>query len=174
MRKEGPEPNEVTYSHVLGACARGGQIRVAFSLLDEVRRCRVQPVTAAAAVGPSLYCPLLRACADAGNHARTKSIVDMMREDSLEITTKIMNLYLLSLARNGLHDRALLVLGSMMTIDDDDAPSRRRPDVVLCNTVLVKWLGSIGRVMTGDEHMVTALEERRAEAGPPLFSLGGV
>ena len=136
MRKEGPEPNEVTYSHVLGACAKGGQIHVAFSLLDEVRRCRIQPVTAAAAAGPSLYLPLLRACADAGDHARTKSIVDMMREDSLEITTEIMNSYLLSLARNGLHDRASSVLGSMMTIDDDDAPSRRRPDVVSCNTVL--------------------------------------
>jgi hypothetical protein len=38
----------------------------------------------------------------------------------------------------------------------------------------VKWLGSIGRGMTWDEHMAAALEERRAQAGPPLFSLGGV
>jgi hypothetical protein len=174
MRKEGPEPNEVTYSHVLGACARGGQICVTFSLLDEVRRCRVQPITAAAAAGPSLYLPLLRACADVGDHVRTKSIVDMMREDLLEITTEIMNLYLLSLARNSLHDRASSVLSSMMTIDDDDAPSRRRPNVVSCNTVLVKWLGSIRRGMTWDKHMAAALEERRAQAGHPLFSLGGV
>ena len=38
----------------------------------------------------------------------------------------------------------------------------------------VKWLGSIGRGMTWDEHMAAALEERRAQLGPPLFSLGGV
>ncbi len=35
-----------------------------------------------------------------------------------------------------------------------------------------KWLGEIGRGMTWDEHMVVAVEESRAELGPPLFVLG--
>ncbi len=35
-----------------------------------------------------------------------------------------------------------------------------------------KWLEEIGRGMTWDEHMVAAVEELRAELGPPLFALG--
>ncbi len=34
----------------------------------------------------------------------------------------------------------------------------------------VKWIGSIGRGMTWDEHMAAALVER-AQTGPPLFSM---
>ncbi len=35
-----------------------------------------------------------------------------------------------------------------------------------------KWLVEIGRGMTWDAHMVAAVEELRAEFGPPLFALG--
>ena len=35
-----------------------------------------------------------------------------------------------------------------------------------------KWLGEIGRGMTWGKHMVAAVDELRAELGPPLFALG--
>ncbi|KAL3789598.1 hypothetical protein ACHAW5_006528 [Stephanodiscus triporus] len=152
MRRAGPEPNEMTYSHVIGACASGGQSNVAFSLLDEVRRsCRLRDDgdgdgdgVRPPAITAGLYLPLLRACADSGDHARVGSIVDMMREDSLAVSTEIINSYLLSLARGGLHARASSVLDGMIADGPSSSSSssttalpRCRPDVVSYNTVLL-------------------------------------
>jgi pentatricopeptide repeat protein len=156
MIQHGPEPNEQTYAHVLGACATAGQIHVAFSLLDSVLHGNgdgsssssssnkvIRPITA------QLCLPLLKAFANAGDNARAKLIINMMNDNPLmtnnstiattpsAITTEMMNLYLLSLARNNdIHHNhpmeALVVLKGMIT----NGPS---PDIVSYNTVLLVY-----------------------------------
>ena len=149
MRRLGPEPDEVTYSHVLAACSAGGQTNVAFSLIDEIRgsrdirsrrrSSRHPSPSDECGVGPSsgLYLPLLRVCANAGQHARVRSIIDMMEKDGLGITTGVMNSYLLSLAKNGLSGRASSVLDSIIPNERDSSSSSFSPDIISYNTVLM-------------------------------------
>eukprot|EP00571_Detonula_confervacea_P002929 CAMPEP_0172331866 /NCGR_PEP_ID=MMETSP1058-20130122/62143_1 /TAXON_ID=83371 /ORGANISM="Detonula confervacea, Strain CCMP 353" /LENGTH=1150 /DNA_ID=CAMNT_0013049141 /DNA_START=107 /DNA_END=3556 /DNA_ORIENTATION=+ len=124
MRRSGPQPNEQTYSMILQACAEHGQMKVATSLLDEIRQSPTITPTA------KLYLPLLKVCARYGHSKMAWSLINIMKDDSLEMTTEIMNLYLAALAKNKLHLRALGVLQEM--IADPSLP----PDIVTFNTVL--------------------------------------
>jgi len=97
MIQHGPEPNEQTYSYVLGACATAGQMNVAFSLLDSLlhgggggggddgdgrsTKKVIRPIT------PELCLPLLKAFANAGDSTRAKLIISMMNENNSVMTT---------------------------------------------------------------------------------------
>ena len=125
IRKAGPQPNEQTYAFVIQACAESKQVKVALSIVDEMRQsCTIAPTT-------KLYIPLLKVCAKSGDSATADSLINIMKEDGLEITTEILNIYLSSLAKSKLHLRALGVLQEMMT-----ESSLTPPDIYTFNTVL--------------------------------------
>ncbi|KAL3759066.1 hypothetical protein ACHAWU_008675 [Discostella pseudostelligera] len=129
MRRSGPQPNEETYSMILQSCAVHGQMKVAFSLLDEIRKSSSTPMTT------GFYLPLLKVCAKAGDHLKARLIIDMMENDNASaMTTEIMNLYLLSLAKHkDMQTHAMEVLQKMI-----DGPSTLvpPPDIVSFNNVL--------------------------------------
>ena len=101
MRRYGPEPNEETYAMVLQACADCTQVKVALSLLDEIRQSGSITLT------PKLYIPLLKVCAKSGDSKTADLIVTLMKNDGLQLTTEILNIYLSSLAKSGFHLQAL-------------------------------------------------------------------
>mmetsp|Transcript_3235 Transcript_3235/g.5931 ORF Transcript_3235/g.5931 Transcript_3235/m.5931 type:complete len:1086 (-) Transcript_3235:468-3725(-) len=124
MRRSGPQPNEQTYSLILQSCAEHGQMKVAMSLLDEIRQ--------SPAITPTekLYLPLLKVCAKFGHFKTAWSLINIMKDDSLELTTGTMNLYLSALAKGAMHMRALGILQDMI------ADPLLNPDIVTFNTVL--------------------------------------
>lgn len=126
MKRHGPQPNEQSFSYVLQSCAGSGQLKVALSLLDEVRQSSSMETT------PKLYLPLLKVCAKAGHSDIVWSLINTMKEDSIQITTMHMNLYLQSLAKAGLHIKALGVLRGMIQQSDP----MQLPDLISFNTVL--------------------------------------
>ena len=124
MRRFGPAPNEQTFSSVLHACAEYGQVKVALSLLEELRQSSIIRLT------PSLYLPLLKACANVGNANTAHLLINNMKHDSLKLTTEHMNLYLLSLAKCKMQIRAVCVLREMIESQES------QPDLITLNTVL--------------------------------------
>ena len=125
IREAGPQPNEQTYALVIQACAESKQVKVAMSIVDEMRQsCTIEPST-------KLYIPILKVCAKSGDSATADSLINIMEEDGLEITTEILNIYLSSLAKSKLHLRALGILQEMMT-----ESSLTPPDIYTFNTVL--------------------------------------
>ena len=127
MRRYGPQPNEETYAMVLQACADCTQMKVALSLLEEIRQSgSITPTS-------KLYVPLLKVCAKSGDSKTADLIVTLMKDDGLQLTTEILNIYLLSLAKAGLHQRALGILHQMIEdLEDPFTP----PDIYTFNTVL--------------------------------------
>ena len=126
MKRQGPQPNEQSYSYVLQSCAGSGQLKVALSLLDEVRESSNAEIT------QKLYIPLLKACAYSGNSDVVWSLIGTMKTDSIQISTMHLNLYLQSLAKAGLHIKALGVLRGMI----DGSDPMQFPDLFSFNTVL--------------------------------------
>lgn len=126
MKRHGPQPNEQSFSYVVQSCAGCGQLKVALSLLEEVRQSASMETT------PKLYLPLLKVCAKAGNSDVVWSLINTMKDDSIQITTMHMNLYLQSLAKAGLQIKALGVLHRMIQQSDP----MQVPDLISFNTVL--------------------------------------
>ncbi|KAL9179337.1 hypothetical protein ACHAXT_008627 [Thalassiosira profunda] len=124
MRRNGPQPNEQTYASVLQACAEHNQMKIALSLIDEIRQSPEMNATG------RLYIPLLKVCAKRGDSETASRLIAIMKEGSIDVTTETMNLLLASLAKNKLHLRALGILQEMIL---DGATV---PDVVTFNTVL--------------------------------------
>ena len=125
MRRYGPQPNEETYAMVLQACADCTQMKVALSLLEEIRQSgSITPTS-------KLYVPLLKVCAKSEDSKTADLIVTLMKDDGLQLTTEILNIYLSSLAKAGFHLRALGILQHDM-IEDPLTP----PDIYSFNTVL--------------------------------------
>jgi len=125
MRRYGPQPNEETYAMVLQACADCAQMKVAISLLEEIRQ------SGSIAPTSKLYIPLLKVCAKSGDSKTADLIITLMKDDGLQLTTEILNIYLSSLAKSGFHLRALGKLNQM--IED---PQLTPPDIYTFNTVL--------------------------------------
>ncbi len=125
MKRQGPQPNEQSYSYVLQSCAGSGQIKVALSLLDEVRQSSMETTQ-------KLYLPLLKVSARDGHSDLVWSLINTMKDDSIQITTMHLNLYLQSLAKAGLHIKALGVLRGMIQQSDE----MQLPDLISFNTVL--------------------------------------
>lgn len=123
MKRQGPQPNEQSYSYVLQSCAASGQLKVALSLLEEVRQSSNVETTS------KLYLPLLNVCAQAGHSDIVWKLINTMKDDSLQIITMHLNIYLLSLAKSGLQIKALGVLRGMLQEGPD-------PDLISFNTVL--------------------------------------
>jgi len=124
MRRHGPQPNEETYAMVLQACADCTQVKVALSLLEEIRQSgSINPT-------PKLYIPLLKVCAKSEDSKTADLIITLMKDDGLQLTTEILNIYLSSLAKDGLI-RALGILNDMI-----ENPSLTPPDIYTFNTVL--------------------------------------
>jgi len=126
MKRHGPQPNEQSFSYVLQSCAGSGQLKVALSLLDEVRQSSSMEMTS------KLYLPLLKVCAKAGHSDVLWSLINTMKDDCIQITTMQLNLYLQSLAKAGLHIKALGVLRGMIKQSDP----MQLPDLISFNTVL--------------------------------------
>lgn len=127
MKRLGPQPNEQSFSYVLQSCAMSGQLKVALSLLEEVRQSSNMETT------PKLYLPLLKVCANAGLSDLVWSLINTMKDDSLQITTLHMNLYLNALAKAGLQKKALEVLHGMIQQSDP----MQLPDLISFNTALL-------------------------------------
>eukprot|EP00986_Skeletonema_menzelii_P012920 scaffold7298_cov150-Skeletonema_menzelii.AAC.20 len=125
MKRQGPQPNEQSFSYVLQSCAGSGQVKVALSLLDEVRQSSLETT-------PKLYLPLLKVAAKDGHSDLVWSLINTMKGDSIQITTMHLNLYLQSLAKAGLHIKALGVLRGMIQQSDP----MQLPDLISFNTVL--------------------------------------
>jgi len=125
MRRYGPQPNEETFAMVLQACADCTQMKVALSLLEEIRQ------SGSITPNSKLYVPLLKVCAKSEDSKTADLIVTLMKDDGLQLTTEILNIYLSSLAKDGLHLRALGILQHDM-IENPLTP----PDIYTFNTVL--------------------------------------
>lgn len=128
MKKLGPTPNEDSYALAIQACAHQGQVRVACSLLDEIRQARNCHIT------ERLYIPLLKALALKGDIGVVESILDSMREDSVAVTTQHMNLYLSTISNGRNSTLALEVLEELVEKQADDPLVS--PDIYSFNTVL--------------------------------------
>jgi pentatricopeptide repeat domain-containing protein 1 len=126
MKRHGPQPNEQSFSYVVQSCAGSGQLKVALSLLEEVRQLASMETT------PKLYLPILKVCAKAGHSDVVLSLINKMQDDSIQITTMHMNLYLQSLSKAGLQIKALGVLRGMIQESDP----MQVPDLISFNTVL--------------------------------------
>lgn len=129
MRRQGPIPNEQTYTAVFHAMADSGKIKVAISLLDELRKSSLVDISS------KLFLPLLKACAKASSANMAQTMLKYMKEDSLEITTEHMNLFLLALANCKMNVRALGVLKEMIHSQKEDPLAG--PNLVTLNTVLL-------------------------------------
>ncbi len=165
MRRSGPQPNEETYSMILQACAVHGQMKVAFSLLDEIRTSSRTPMTT------EFYLPLLKACAKLGDHTKAKLIIDMMQtNDSFDMTTEIMNLYLLSLAKDPkMHSRAMVVLEEMI---DGQSSLSPLPDIVSFNNVLAAYANA--RDYDGAQSLLDQMKYGSFDVSPDVVSYNTV
>ena len=145
IRRHGPQPNEQTFGMVIQACADNSQMKIALSLLDEIRQLgNITPTL-------KLYIPLLKVCARSGDSKTATSFITIIKDDGLELTTEIMNIYLSSLAKGKEHMRALGILQDM--ISNPTTP----PDIYSFNTVIS------GCAKNGDYDAAYALLEEMRE-----------
>ena len=128
MKKLGHTPNEDSYALAMQACAHQGQVRVACSLLDEIRQANNFDVT------ERLYIPLLKALALKGDIGVVESILNLMREDCVAVTTQHMNLYLSTISNGRNSTLALQVLEELVEKQSDNPALS--PDIYTFNTVL--------------------------------------
>ena len=114
MQKEGIERNEQTFASIIHVCAKNGQVRVAVSLLDEMKR------------NPSLGKPtqkvwgaVLRACANCGDFKKALQLLNEMRSNGIQANVLHYNSVLAALAKAGESDLALDLLNAMQNKTDD-------------------------------------------------------
>lgn len=151
MRREGIQPNQQTYGSLLQACAKSGQVKVAFSLFDEMKNTPNMDVS-----NVKVWGAILRACSATGEWEKAIELVLEMREKRVPINVIHMNAVLASFAKEGFDTEALIVLNAMQngysvialeellpshsTMNDDKTNgSLPSPDLVSVNTVLAAF-----------------------------------
>jgi pentatricopeptide repeat protein len=159
MPRRGIQPNEQTYACLLHACANAGQHRVAFTILDEMRR------NAGNILGVSndVWGAILRSCATAGDGKMAMGIVKEMLQSRLYPTTTECNSVLAALAREGSKATAMELMEHMQSgtvpsffgMDLSDTIQVHAPiDLVSVNTVLKAYANS------GDYEGATSIFDR--------------
>ena len=108
MPKQGIQPNQQTYASLLQACAKSGQVKVAFSLFDEM-----QNTPGMDKPSPKVWGAVLRACSIAGNWEKAMKLILDMSEKGVLISIIHMNSVLASLAKAGNDKIALDILNAM-------------------------------------------------------------
>lgn len=151
MPKNGIKPNQQTYASLLQACAKSGQVKVAFSLFDEMKNTSGVDKPAAKVWGA-----VLRACSIAGEYEKAIKFILDMNTDGVNVNVIHMNSVLASIAKVGDDTMALEVLNYMQKgeainslerfvsnrspINPDDHNRFKQtlpfPDLVSINTVL--------------------------------------
>lgn len=152
MPKRGLKPNQQTYASLLQACAKSGQVKVAFSLFEEMRK-----IPGMNRPGPKVWGAVLRACSIAGDWEKAINMILTMSSEGETINVIHMNSVLASLAKVGNDVLALDVLNAMqegrntklrtifstskscMSVDNDCFQTLPFPDLVSINTVLTAF-----------------------------------
>lgn len=133
------------------ACANGGQMRVALSLLDEMKRNKNLTQTL-----PKVWGAALRACATKGDGSKAMSLMRDMVERGIEINTLHLNNVLAALSKQGrdaeardllLHMQNGTVILSLSddfknitdSYSNDDSTAMTSPDLISVNTVLTAF-----------------------------------
>ncbi len=154
MPKDGIEPNEQTYTSIIHACAKSGQLKVALSIFNELRSTKGISSTSANKV----WGAILRACATTGDSSTAMNLMKEMFNSEVIPNTLHYNSVLSAIAKEG-NDRVAVMLLERMasgTVRDyflDDAACQAlesksliqagsMPDQVSINTVLSSFVKS--------------------------------
>jgi pentatricopeptide repeat protein len=151
MRKQGVDPDERSYAHVMHACAQSGQVRIALSLLEELSSSSSSSTTTSTR-NPQIYGAALNACAKANSVKDALVVLKHMQDRSIPINTVHIGALLSALANCGDDQSALTILrnfqnGTSATLvlehDDDNYEEQLsvclQPvtlDLVAINTIL--------------------------------------
>ena len=150
MKQERIKPNQQTYASLLQACAKSGQVKVAFSLFDEMKHTPNMDIS-----NVKVWGAILRACSVAGEWEKAIQLVLEMNEKKVPINVIHMNAALASFAKMGYDNEALIILNAMQNGDSvrvlrrlltsdnsadvdeiENRPCLPSPDLVSINTVL--------------------------------------
>jgi pentatricopeptide repeat protein len=155
MPRDGIEPNEQTYTSVIHACAKSGQLKVAMSIFDELRSTRGIPERSANKV----WGAILRACATTGDSSKAMELMRDMLSSNVRPNTLHYNSVLSALAKEGNDKMAVELLDRMVagtvqsfvldgeksqTVESDGVVQRTgaMPDLISINTVLTSFVKS--------------------------------
>jgi len=105
MKTRGIQPNQHTFASLLHSCARAGQLRVALSLLQEMKLTMIP--------NAKVWGAALNACAQAGNYKEATKILNDMQDMGITPTTWHLSALLTALAKAGQHELALEMLDGM-------------------------------------------------------------
>jgi pentatricopeptide repeat protein len=97
MPRRGIQPNEDTYASLLHACANAGQLRVVFTILDEMRKSESRRYLSSN--GNKIWSAILRACATAGDGTMAMQIMKQMLQSGIQPSTLDCNSVLAALAK---------------------------------------------------------------------------
>jgi pentatricopeptide repeat protein len=149
MPRDGIQPNEQTYASLLHACAKAGQLRVALSIFDEMKRNTKVPVTFNKVWGAAL-----RACATAGNGEKAMELMGEMIVSGVRPNTLHFNSVFAALSKEGNDVTALelfenMQAGTVEHLFQEAIISKHKrfsgedisamPDLVSVNTVLTSF-----------------------------------
>ena len=151
--RDGIAPNEQTYASLLHACAKAGQLRVALSIFDEMKRNSKVPPKLNKVWGAAL-----RACATAGNGKKAMELIGEMIQSGIRPNVLHFNSALAAMSKEGNDVGALELLENMQagtvgnlfhadsTCDSDidrvgntGESTCTMPDLVSVNTVLTSF-----------------------------------
>lgn len=143
MKKEQIRPTEQTYASLLHACGKSGQVKLALSLLNEMKN---NP--SVANPDAKVWGAVLQVLASAGDYKKAMKIMrEMVLSDEISPNVLHCNALLASLSKARKDDVALDLLDNMIngTLPEfivnnvtmsTDAITMARPDLVSVNTVL--------------------------------------
>jgi pentatricopeptide repeat protein len=105
MKNNGIKPNQPTFASLLHSCARAGQLRVALSLLQEMKLTMIP--------NEKVWGAALNACAQAGNYKEATNILYDMQDMGITPTTWHLGALLTALAKAGQHELSLQMLDGL-------------------------------------------------------------
>jgi len=108
MPSNGIIPDQQTYASLLQACTKSGQVKVAFSLFDEMRN-----TPGMSRPGPKVWGAILRACSIVGDWEKVIKLILTMDNEGEKVNVIHMNSALSTLAKIGDDMIALEVLDRM-------------------------------------------------------------
>ncbi len=108
MRREGIRPNQQTYASLLQTCAKSGQVKIAFSLFDEMKNTPKMDIS-----NVKVWGAILRACSVAGEWEKAIELVLEMNQRKVPINVIHMNAVIASFARIGCDTKSLEILNAM-------------------------------------------------------------
>ena len=131
MPKLGIQPNQQTYASLLQTCAKYGQVKVAFSIFNEMKNTPDMGVPSA-----KVWNALIRACSVAGDWPNAiKLLLDMNRQD-VDINVIHMNSVLAAISKNDIDEIATDVLNAMqseLSVRSLESLLPNRVDQKVCN-----------------------------------------